>query len=57
MKFFLGFFAYCFLKVRLHHFSKQGHEGVARQWESRFFLLILLDVSNLCRQEWSTVRI
>jgi hypothetical protein len=39
-----SFFAYYFLKVHLHHFSKiKSHEEVTKQKESTFFLLFLLD--------------
>jgi hypothetical protein len=38
--FFFAFFAYYFLKVQLHHFSKiKTHKEVKRQQESMFFLL------------------
>jgi hypothetical protein len=34
------FFAYCFLKLHLHHFSKiKGHKEVTKQWESKLFIL------------------
>jgi hypothetical protein len=32
-----SFFAYYFLKVRLHHFSKISPKEVTKQLESRFF--------------------
>ncbi len=37
-------FAYYFLRVHLHHFSKiKSHKEVTKQQESMFFLLFLLD--------------
>ncbi len=45
---FLIFFAYFFLKLHLHHFSKiKSHTEVTKQQESRFFLLFLLDDSRI----------
>ncbi len=42
--FIFRFFAYYFLKVHLHHFSKiKSHEEVTKQLESMLFLLFLLD--------------
>jgi hypothetical protein len=38
------FSAYYFLKVHLHHFTKiKSPKEVRKQWESRLFLLFLLD--------------
>ncbi len=38
------FFAYCFLKVKLHRFSKvKSHKDVTKQLKSMLFLLFLLD--------------
>ncbi len=40
----LSFFAYDFLKLHFHHFSKiKSHKEFTNQQESRFFLLFLLD--------------
>jgi hypothetical protein len=39
-----SFSAYYFLKVHLHHFLNiKSHKEVAKQQESRFFLIFLLD--------------
>jgi hypothetical protein len=44
MIFFQFFFCYYFLKVHLHHLSMiRSHKEVAKQQESRFFLLFLLN--------------
>jgi hypothetical protein len=42
--FFLSYSVYNFLKVHLHHFSNtKSQKEVKKQYESRFFLLVLLD--------------
>jgi hypothetical protein len=44
-------FAYYFLKLHLHHFSKiKSQTEVAKQEESKFFLLFLLDNGRIRSQ-------
>ncbi len=46
--FFLRFFAYYFLKLHLHHYSKlKSYKEVTEQWELRFFLLFMLNYRRI----------
>jgi hypothetical protein len=48
------FSAYYVLKEHLHHFLKiKRQKEVTKQWESRFFLVILLDDTRI----WIRIRI